>query len=165
MEQMTGTAVEKEICTECGAEIRAEAAFCYNCGGEVKPIDTSVASDDVSEAWLREDIKDESLQTEKPDEVDKPIVMPLEVIGDEVDEAVSYEETSVTEPKTKTRVKPKIKMKSAASLRKKPKSLERKTVEVVWEEREGNANVWFIAMSVLITLLVAGLFLLAMYLK
>ncbi len=33
---MTETAVEKSACESCGADVRDESVFCYNCGNAVK---------------------------------------------------------------------------------------------------------------------------------
>ena len=56
-------------------------------------------------------------------------------------------------------------MKTAASLRRKGKSFQRKTVEIVWEEPENAPNKWFPIVAILLILLVLVIFYLAMYLK
>ena len=164
---MTGTAVEKGECAECGADIRDEAAFCYNCGGALnaEEIESTKVSEKSSAAWLRGDINEDPSTSDKDEstDVDKPNAMPAE---DFEDAGVNVsQKTAEKESGNTKRIKPKIKMKSAANLRKKPKSFERRKVEVVWEERNSTANIWFIVMSVLITFFVGVLFFLAMYLK
>ncbi len=172
-EKMTELAVEKELCAECGADVRPDAQFCYNCGGAINTEDGG-----VSDAWFKEDIANDGEASIDPEIVDSPIGKPSEdlsvappVENQDSGSVSKVEKDADSEPgpspkvKTKNRVKPKPKMKSAASLRKKPKPFPQRREEVIWVERNSSPNVWFILMSILVILLVAGLFVLAMYFK
>lgn len=48
------------------------------------------------------------------------------------------------------------KMKSAASLKKSAKSAEVKQVKVVWEEQDDSPNLWFLIVTILLTLFALG---------
>ncbi len=160
---MTETAVENNLCAECGADIRDEALFCYNCGGAVAAEDP--ADGGISDAWFREDIaKNEDLQIDPVDDDQDEIEKP-EDSGEPVPDETSGAEVKLkTKPKAKVRRKPK--MKSAATLRKNnPKSLPRKKVEVVWEEKVNSPNLWFILASLVIVAIVGVLFYLARVLQ
>jgi hypothetical protein len=75
-----------------------------------------------------------------------------------------FEKTDA-QPLEKASIKEDAKLKSAANLRRKAKSFQRKTVEVVWEEPEDAPNKWFPIVAILLILLVVAIFYLAMYLK
>jgi hypothetical protein len=51
---MAETLVEKNVCGECGAEVRPQTAFCYNCGKPVQQIDEAGKIGETSEAWFGE---------------------------------------------------------------------------------------------------------------
>jgi hypothetical protein len=59
----------------------------------------------------------------------------------------------------------KLKLKSAASLRRKSKSFQNKKVEIVWEEHENAPNIWFIAVTVVLTIVAGVILYLAVRLK
>ena len=66
------TKVGNEVCNACGADVRPQALFCYNCGGAV--------GEKTSEVTLFEEINDEktpqSENIEIEEIVDKPIPKP-----------------------------------------------------------------------------------------
>ncbi len=170
---MSKTAVKKEECGECGSDIRDEALYCYNCGEAVALFGDDQKVDGLSEAWFREDIAVGEA------EFDVPIAKPNEsLIRAENEAGEKTKETSETakpksprrkslgiKQKTGKRIKSKVPMKSAATLRNKPKLSQSRMEEIIWEERSQSPNVWFIAMSVFVTIIAAVLFLLAMYFK
>jgi len=170
---MTELAVEKKLCAECGADVRPEALFCYNCG---EAIDTNNAG--VSDAWFKEEMTNEGVVSNEPETVNSPISKPsgdLSIVSQvdnqdsahvsELEKDGEFKSAPASKIRTKNRVSPKTTMKSAASLRKKPKRFPQRIDEVVWEERNSSPNPWFILVSILIILLVAVLFVLAMYFK
>ena len=57
------------------------------------------------------------------------------------------------------------KLKTAASLRQKPRAQEIKKVEVVWEASENAPNLWFIIVSVILVLFAAGVLLAMLYIR
>lgn len=60
---------------------------------------------------------------------------------------------------------PPEKLKSAASLRKAHKSVEKKRVEVVWEETEGASNLWFIIVAAVLTVFAVGILIAMLHLR
>ena len=46
---MVETAVESSVCDSCGADIRDESLFCYNCGGPVTKMPETIAETAVSD--------------------------------------------------------------------------------------------------------------------
>jgi hypothetical protein len=172
---MAKTLVEKKICDACGADVRPGSGFCYNCGGavaqaELPKAETNNRSKAESDAGqlvdLAEtsdfktsniDLKTTKLKEEVIETIDiKPIAKPsVDELGEKI-APLTAEKPSLQDA---------AKMKSAANLRRKAKSFQRKTVEVVWEEPENAPNKWFPIVAIVLILLVVGIFYLAMYLK
>lgn len=168
---MAKTLVEKEICDACGADVRPDSLFCYNCGGAV--------SDDIPESVLERkqkissgnnfrndlppdnNLKTTKLKNEAVEEIEiKPIEKPSEKPF--VDEFPAKTEEKLPE---RPSIQEEAKLKSAANLRRKAKIYQRKTVEVVWEEPENAPNKWFPIVAILLIFFVIAIFYLAMYLK
>jgi hypothetical protein len=146
---MAETSVKNRACNSCGTNIRSNALFCYHCGSSVAP-EVVVALKDkksINEDWLHEN------KTEEKN-------------GDN-SELKSSADTS--EPAEKAIPKPTLseepELKSAATMRRKPKNIQPKKVEVIWEEHENAPNAWFIGVAILLTLFAAVVLYLAMYLK
>lgn len=153
---MAKTAVEEKICDACGADVRAGSLFCYHCGGPLG--DAPKASVQVSDAWLKGDLVAESdLKTTRLDQ--------KKVLVEEPDEEKSVAESEQIEAKSETPKKSDEQLKSAAGMRRKAKSFQRKTTEIVWEEPDTAPNKWFPLVAVLLILLVVGIFYVAMYLR
>jgi hypothetical protein len=154
-------ALKKEICEACGADIRGGSQFCYNCGGPVteEAVRISKASVKVSDAWLKEDLVDDGrLVTTKLDRAK------LDKAESEMELPLSPPDDSPT-PETEVAGEPDKKMKSASNMRRKPKSFQRKAVEIGWEEHDGGPNKLFPLIAFLITLAVIGIYFLADYMK
>ncbi|MEP7213975.1 MAG: zinc ribbon domain-containing protein [Acidobacteriota bacterium] len=140
---MQKAATDNVVCIACGADVRSEALFCYNCGGAVvvqpKPAVDTKSADAVVEAEPEQMVA--SATPEK-------IVPPTET------------GTAVTNGST---AKPESKPLSAAMLRRK-RAYNRQPVEVVWEEPR-KPSVTFVITSIVFTLIAALLLAAALYLK
>ena len=135
---MAETSVKSKICRHCGADVRANSLFCYHCGGSLAPEIALKNSPEIVESSNGDAAKPTTkLKLEEPS--DAPIPKP------------AIEE----EPK----------LKSAATMRRKPKVFQPKRVEVIWEEHENAPNGWFILAAILLTLFALGVFYLAIYTK
>ncbi len=77
-----------------------------------------------------------------------------------VEEPIAEEEPAETEPVGEERAK----LRSAASLRRRARTFERKPLEVVWVERE-NPSMVFIIVSLMLVVFAAVLLALALYLR
>lgn len=141
---MAETLVKNKVCNACGVDVRPGSLFCYNCGSGV----SAAASEKSAEKTLIEN----NLFSENTDD-DKKLA------------AVVEEDKSGTQNNGKITADEKPKLKSAASMRRKPKTIQRKRVEVVWEEPESVSNYWFILIAFLLTLFAAGLWFIALSLK
>ncbi len=138
---MAQTSVENKICNACGSEVRPHALFCYNCGGAINaeiPIETK--NKNLSNTWVHQNV--------------------AEI---EQDSKIESKKNSKKKKKGKTTKKPElqeyIKLDSAAEMRRKPKTIQKKRVEeVVWEEYESAPNGWFILVSFILTLFAVGVF-------
>ena len=165
---MAETLVEKLVCAVCDADVRKDALFCYHCGGAVAAeVATAAAgSDSVSSGWFRENIADEEakikeaekskitskLDAEVVEKIDKPIEKPIDL--------------PIEKPIEKPKVVEKTKLKSAAEMRRKARTLKKNRVEeVVWEEHENAPNGWFMMVALILILIAAGLFFVAVYMK
>lgn len=142
---MALTLVKNKVCNACGADVRPNSLFCYNCGGAIvekipaeNPTETEVAKEEIIEEKEATDgnlIESKTVANVKTDTIEKQVVR---------------EET---------------KLKSAAGLRRKPKSVQRKQIQIVWEEHENAPNVWFLSVAIVIMIMVAAILFLAIYLK
>ena len=66
MRSMAEAVAKEEICDSCGAEIRPDSLFCYSCGGSLEvELAEEMEKKGASDAWLREDIADESEEVEQ----------------------------------------------------------------------------------------------------
>lgn len=149
-------ALSKEICEACGAEIRDGSQFCYNCGGPVteEAVRISKSSIKVSDAWLKDDlVADGGLATTKLDRTK----------ADEAEQAIAKPSDEALQ--TDAVAEPEVKLRPASKMRRKPKTIQRKTVEIEWEEHDGGPNKLFPLVAFLITLAVIGIYFLAEYMK
>ena len=144
---MAETLVENRICKACGVEVRNDTFFCYNCGTSI----TADASSEKAEDNIGTDKTEKLLFLENISEAEK-----ISVVENKKTEETNGSEIIAEE---------KPKLKSAASMREKPKMIQRKRVEVVWEEPASAPNIWFILVAILLTGFAVGLWLLASYLK
>ena len=147
---MAEAVAKEKVCNACGAEIRPESLFCYGCGGSLEAELAEIEKEDADAA-----------------SVDAPIEKPSGEIKADKDEEDKKGKVAIKSKSVDVEGDNPNKgdLKTAASLRKKPKNLGNKRVEVVWEEHEGAPNVWFIIGAVIFTILGAVLFYIAMYLK
>lgn len=139
---MAETRVKNRFCRDCGVDVRPHALFCYNCGSSVAPKATppknknkEISGDNLFDADIDSDKASASLKTE--------ILETAEKNGNEEN----------------NREKPRLE--SAASLRRKPKTIQKKRIEIVWEEPDHAPNLWFILVALLLTLFAIGIWLLA----
>ncbi len=147
---MAETLVENQVCNRCGADVRPTALFCYNCGSSVAPETVTSLKDKESsgEARFRR-IVAEGKNGDKNVQIKQTIV----------------EEETVDRSITQSSIETETNLKSAAAMRRKSKTIQPKRIEVVWEEHENAPNGWFILAAILLTLTVAGVLYLAIYLK
>lgn len=147
---MAETLVENRICYSCGVDVRKGAVFCYNCGGEVAPeIPLETKNKNLSNTWVHQNVAE--IEQEPKFEAKEDSKVP-----------------KVKENTTKKQeLQEYIKLDSAAAMRRKPKTIQKKRVEeVVWEEYESSASgAWFVLVSLILTLFAVGVFYMAKYLK
>ena len=147
---MAETTVKNRICYACGVDVRKGALFCHSCGSTVAPeIPLETKNKNLNNTWVHQNVAEIEQETK------------TEVKGDS---------KKIPKTKEKTTKKPElqeyIKLDSAAAMRRKPKTFQKKRVEeVVWQEYESAPNVWFIVVTIILTLLAVGIFFLARYLK
>jgi hypothetical protein len=154
---MAETLVENRTCSACGANVRSGALFCYSCGGSVAPAVPVAENHKPAEVVL---FRDEQIVEEAPEE---EIIEPIENVPVSEPEVL---ETPVEKPIEKPTIHEDAKLKSAASLRRKPKTFQKpKVEEIVWTGHENAPNGWFILVALILTLFAVGIFYLAMTLK
>lgn len=165
---MAEALIKNPVCSKCGEGARPHALFCFACGGEVIE---SEQEDTVSSVWFREDLlEDKGEDSEPAFEKDG---MASEAEGDEQSsdqEKDAETETVESEPKVSpVRVRrvpvPQKKLTSAADLRKRPKPVQAKRVEIVWKEKHDSPNLMFVVCGTVMALLALFIFFAAMYLK
>jgi dGTP triphosphohydrolase len=137
-------AEENQICPSCQAVIRSRALFCYKCGASIvtnssakskkggrkktaelvsEAIDGAEKKDEVSNVWFQDKIVEEQVAEEVEEQK-----------ADEVMEEVKIASTPSIQEKAK--------LESAASMRQKAKTIQKKQIEVVWEQ-PNTSNIWF----------------------
>jgi hypothetical protein len=152
---MAENVLEKPICSACGADVRPQALFCYNCGSSVAPEIKAETNHENNADGL-------AAKTGLPETFDKPIEMPTDaLIGKGKPENNSAAATAVQD---------RANLKSAAALRREKAKINqssRKKIEVVWEEPgDGEApNIWFILAALVLTLISVGILVAVLYIK
>ena len=150
---MAEVEIEIQKCSACSSEVRPNSQFCFHCGAAIEA--KSKNKGNMSDAWFKDSIVEES----KSQEV-LPVV--AESKSEEVSEpktvAVALEEEKNEENELKE-------LKSAASIRNKPKKVLKKSVEIVWEEPENSLNIWSVLIALLLIAIAAGLIVSAWYLR
>ena len=160
---MADTLVEKKICEACGADVRPGSLFCYNCGGAVSLDLPESKKEKVSAAWMQGDLVENSDLRTKP--LDSKAVKTIAVKPIEKPSDTLLVEKNVEIPAEKPNIQEEAKLKSAANMRRKAKTFQKKSVEIVWEAPETGPNKWFPIVAIILILVVVGIFYLAMYLK
>jgi ribosomal protein L40E len=147
--KMAETLVKEKVCRACGADVRPQALFCYNCGSAVAPNAPLVENNNkkVESDWFQDKPVEEEFETE--DE----IIADKEPDVDEIAEDEKAEKRDLS------------KMDSAAQLRRRGKSIQKKRVEVVWEEHDNAPNGWFIFFAVVLTILAVVIWIISTYLE
>ena len=151
---MAETLVENKICQACGADIREGALFCYNCGETVAlKSDARNVENGVS--------ANQMLPKEKFTENGSKAVSPKLAAPPDVQPNIPVDE--IEKPLAKSEPNKEQNLKSAASLRKKPKSIQKKTVEINWQEYEKAPNLWFVLAAIVLFAFVAVVVWLELY--
>ncbi len=153
---MTESVVETPVCEACGADVRKGSLYCYNCGGPVAPesiaAEKSQTRSAANDAWYRADIvESKKLETTKLDKNKKK------------QKETSEEKNVSDEAIPKPGIAEDAKLRTAASLRRKGKTIERRDVEVIWEEPEPGPNFKFILATLVMLLIVIVIYLVASY--
>ncbi len=146
--------VENQICSVCDADVRKDALFCYNCGSSVAPeiiAPKADKTDDENQVVIKKDFTENGQKTS------------LKKLKNKQEYETSSLEEIAGKPIPKPEVQPETKLKSAASLRKKSKVIQKKKVEIIWEEHENAPNVWFILAAILLTIFAGIIMWLALY--
>jgi hypothetical protein len=158
---MSSESVENRVCPSCGEMVRPRALFCYNCGENVAE-ESSVkvrrkTNDEVSDVWFKDSIvaEDKKIKPEskKSKRLKKEVAIAAETIIKE--EPVEAFEKKSSESK----------LKSAATMRNKAKTVQKQRVEMVWDQPETSSGLWFLLMSIILTALVIGILITAWILK
>lgn len=136
---------ENVICIACGADVRSEALFCYNCGGAVAihPESPTIEEPSVSEATPAEPRNPVDSVLEPPGVTTKPLVKELA----SKDSLVEKDAKPLT----------------AAMMRRKRAS-NRQPVEIAWEE-PAQPSMLFVVMSVVLTVLTVFILIGVLYLR
>jgi len=136
---MPKEAVENVACITCGADVRSEALYCYNCGGVVATQPAPERAAEQAEKKQRETVAAprgaESVTESRPD---VPVV-------------------------STTGANPQRKPLTSAMLRRKRAS-NRQPVEVIWEE-PSRPSMIFVVASIIVTILTVLILAAALYLK
>lgn len=142
---MAETIVQNQICTACGVDVRPNSMFCYNCGGAVFE-NAENETENVNK--YQTSLLDEKLIPKQTEKVEPEIEL-----------------ESDKNPKSKTNLQEEAKLKTAAAMRRKAKTTQNKTTEIIWEEPESNSSLPLILTALIFTIIAALLVYFAMTLK
>ncbi len=151
--------VENQICKTCGTDVRPQALFCYNCGGAVgfQPDSNENTNGNKKSGVLpksnhKEEVRDETANKTAVFEAEREVAQ------------LQVKEETIKKDK-KPDVFEEAKLKSAASLRRKAKSVQPKKIEVVWEEPENVSGVRLTLIVILLTTFAAAVVFFAISMK
>lgn len=165
---------KNQICENCGADVRLNALFCYNCGSQVVPdelLEAEENDDRVSNAWFKESITEPKLEA-IPKPKSKPIkeqkivdksgeeLTPLSLETTPVETNSKSVETEIKPEKNETKS-----LKTASSLRQKQKLPPKRKVEVTWEAPQSAPNIWFLVVAFILLLVAIGLIVAMLYIR
>ena len=155
---------ENKFCRKCGVDVRPNTLFCYNCGAQVAT-DEEVAAEN-NKSLTEKKVKAAGADAEKYStaklEKDfsgaknkvKPIQKPTESLNkDQASEDVYRAEKRETSLKT------------AASMRKRPKTNQQARVRFTWENYENAPNPWFLMAAALLALFAVGMLMAMLYIR
>ena len=124
---MSRSVAEKTVCGECGADVRENTYFCYNCGQSV--VDSSSQESTLTEEDLSSE--SEARPVEKPDILLEPPVSPkVNSKGKAALDRLAEQLSSDREPAEEKRIA------EAAARRKRSRSIKKKGSEYTWEPVE-----------------------------
>jgi hypothetical protein len=157
---MAKTNSKIQVCEACSADVRPGSLYCYNCGGPVAPeskkAQRQVAKTALSNAWFKDELAEvPKRETTKLDEAAVP----------HAPEPEPAEAKPADTPIPKPGIIEDARLRSAANLRRRGKSIERRSVEVVWERPESSPDGRFIVAALVLTLFVVLIYLAASYLR
>ncbi len=161
---MAEVEIEIQKCSACSSEVRPNSQFCFHCGAAIEAKTNKKGN--MSDAWFKESIV----------EIDESQAVKRGAVAANVEKKAITKTEEVSEPKTvavaiENLEKPENvdvdskKLKSAASIRNKPKTILKKSVEIVWEEPENSLNIWSVLVALLLIAIAAGLIIAAWYLR
>lgn len=155
---MAENLVENQICSACGAPVRPQALFCYNCGSQVTPeIETAPPVEATSELWSDEIADGNRAETNLLTDVSENHAPPIQKPSGTLIEDKAEQKSP---PQTET------KLKSASALRRSGRvAPQKKTVEVIWEEPENAPNAWFLVAAFVLALFAVGILLAMLYIR
>jgi len=156
---MAETIVENQICSTFSADVREGALFCYNCGGGVASKIVVAINDKietVDNVQFQENISKESENGTEFKQSELEIKQEVREIS---------VENPIAQPIEKLNSSGETKLKTAATMRGKPKIIQPKKIEVIWKEHENTPNIWFIFVAVFLTIVSAIILFLAMRMK
>ena len=133
---MPESVIEKALCDDCGADVRENSLFCYNCGSSVQPPAEEELKDPDSTARLNEPAAPESVDA--ADEVKSDAVEDLE-------------KSIKIEPPAED----KKKLAKASADRRKARGRARGGREYTWEPVEEEGNRMLVLMSAVAALVAA----------
>ena len=134
---MAETTLEKAVCLSCGADVRDDTTFCYNCGKPLERASTTIA--EASRNGTTEEV---------------PIEKPDTDLSKELERMRVEEETNSRD-----------RLAMAAAKRKRARTSQRKPRQMVWVSAEESSNIVYILVTIVITATAAGVVLLTLYWK
>lgn len=156
--------LDKQTCEACGADIRANALFCYNCGSQVgtdEAVQAEIENEKkVSNAWFKEELTEPAAiakDTPTKQKVNPKIKEKVEVT----------EKTKSQNGSNKTDISKEnsIKLTTAAAIKDRSKLGGRKTVEIEWDTPKSAPNIWFIIVSLILAAFAAFILFAMLYIR
>lgn len=132
---MTEATLEKAVCEKCGADVRENTLFCYNCGFHFA--DAARQANGAEQSAMSAAMTDETKSA-----------------LDDLAAKFKFDEPETTDP-----------FALAAAERRRARVAPKRQKEEVWEENEGRSGGAFFFISLMIFLMVAGVVFITVYWK
>lgn len=148
--------VENQTCPSCGVSVRPQALFCYNCGGAVSEKKSVIENSNGSGAIVP------AAQIET---LEKPIESVPRIVETKIENqknGTAFEDKPAAK---NAKIHEEAKLKSAAAMRRKAKSVQKQEVEVVWEEPENISGVKLLIAAVLLAVFAIAVVMWALAMK
>lgn len=153
---MAEITLEKKLCEKCGADVRPNTLFCYNCGSQVASDEEVALENSKAPDAINKIAQPKKFETTKLDSELIAATTKNKVKASSIPKPTDSILAGENEEDSK-RIDDSSRLKTASSLRNKPKTTQSKQIKVTWDSYESAPNIWFLLVALILTLFAAGI--------